>query len=178
MRGTYRGFSRAAVIAAMVLAVGAPSLAAANSKDDLGNACLLAGEVYTKAKISDLRVTFVLVDMATSEVVWDVDPELMYTKSVKGGYEISAFIPSDPDMEGQVFEWALRVDARDAGSPVYVDWFEQVVSDAWSQILGDSTIAVYPGGDISGRVELVAITKSGKAGGSNGSNHGKKKGWD
>lgn len=163
MRGRTRGIMKAAVIAAVLLAVGVPSVASAAPKDDLGNACLLAGEVYTKAKLTDLRVTFVLMDVATGEVVWDVDPDLMGAKAIKGGYEVSAFIPSDPDLEGKVFEWAMRVDARNVGSPVYVEWLEQIVSESWAQILGDKTVAVFPGGDISGRVELVAITKTSKA---------------
>lgn len=163
MRGTNRGMAKAAVIAALIVAVGLPSLAAAKSKDDLGNACLLAGEVYTKTKLSNLRVTFVLVDIASGEVVWDIDPEMINAKAIKGGWELSAFVPNDPDMEGKVFEWAMRVDARDAGTPVYVDWFEQVVSESWAEVLGSKTVSVFPGGDISGRVELVAITKSDKA---------------
>lgn len=165
MRNAGRGTGRLWAAAALVVAVGAPSLAVAKDSSDKGDnkledACLLVGEVYTKAPLEELKTTFVLLDVQSGEVVWDVDSDLLSSKPMKGGYEVSAFIPSDPDMQGQVFEWALRVDAREASSPVYIDWFEQVVTEKWAAILGEKTIAAYPGGDIAGRVELVAITKS------------------
>jgi hypothetical protein len=157
------GLTAAAALVLGVTLVGAAAEAKAGDKaPKYDTACLLAGDIYTSAPAESLIVTFVLQDATTGEVVYEVEQSAVEITELKGkgGYEYVAFLANDPDLTGDNYEWSLRVDARAADAPVYIDWFEQVVSKKWEKLLGDKLISLFPGGDIAGRVELVAITKS------------------
>lgn len=157
MKGFIRSTMGLLAIAALVAGATVVGGGDAYAKSDKES--VLAGQVFTDASVEDLRVTFVLTDTDSGEVVWDIDTAGMTVFKNGEGYEFYGYIPDDPAIEGSTYEWAMRVDARDASGPVYISWFEQVVSEKWEAILGDKGVSLFPGGDISGRVELVAITK-------------------
>lgn len=157
MKGFIRSTMGLLAVAALIAGMTVAGSGDAYAKSDKES--VLAGQLFTDASVKDLRVTFVLTDSQTGEVVWDIDAAGMDVIKNGEGYEFYGYIPDDPAIEGSTYEWAMRIDARDASSPVYISWFEQVVPEKWEGILGDKGVSLFPGGDISGHVELVAITK-------------------
>lgn len=145
---------------ALALGVALPGLASAKN---LSNECALVGSVYTTAPASALKVSFVRLDLETGTVIEEIEPSNMSLIKKFGGYEYEAYIPNDGDLAGELSEWAMRVDSRDAASSVFIEGFEQYVPAAWYEVLGAKTIAQFAGGNVGGRVELVAITKIDKA---------------